>query len=163
MFFAIKVVLYATPQEYWGGLSSLYGGEHDVPYPVAYEAVFNSTFFLVPASIVAYIVAQMMNIRLFSFLKKKTKGRHLWLRNNVSTMASQFVDVVIFNMIFSYIGLGLDLHSVVLIIIYSYKFKLICAAVDTPILYFAVSMIRSNRDKESSFGNICYRDYGDNV
>ena len=46
----------------------------------------------VTASMVAYLAAQLCDVQLFHFWKNLTKGRHLWLRNNGSTLVSQFVD-----------------------------------------------------------------------
>ncbi len=53
-----------------------------------YEFMVGNTI----ASMIAYLTAQSVDVRLFHFWKKKTKGRHLWLRNNASTMFSQLVD-----------------------------------------------------------------------
>jgi len=46
----------------------------------------------VGASMIAYLSAQLCDVQIFHFWKRVTKGRHLWLRNNGSTMVSQFVD-----------------------------------------------------------------------
>ena len=50
----------------------------------------------------AYLLAQMIDVQLFHFWKRRTRGRHLWLRNNGSTMVSQLVDSVTVNVIFLY-------------------------------------------------------------
>ena len=59
--------------------------------PVFFE-VKDAAFGAVAASMVAYLVAQFCDVRIFHWMKRLTKGRHLWLRNNVSTMFSQLVD-----------------------------------------------------------------------
>ena len=46
------------------------------------------------ASMIAYLVAQLVDVWLFHFWRRLTKGRHLWLRNNGSTLVSQLVDTV---------------------------------------------------------------------
>ena len=60
------------------------------------NATFNQVFGLsgaaVFASMMAYLFAQFIDIRLFHFWKRITNGKHLWLRNNDSTVFSQFVD-----------------------------------------------------------------------
>lgn len=62
----------------------------------AYDYAFYRIRFLtmgaVVASMLAYLTAQLCDVTLFHFWKRLTKGRHLWLRNNGSTMVSQFVD-----------------------------------------------------------------------
>ena len=59
------------------------------------DEVFTNVFGLygpaVFASMTAYLTAQFIDIRIFHFWKKLTKGKHLWLRNNGSTIFSQLV------------------------------------------------------------------------
>lgn len=61
------------------------------PSPV-FDGLRTATFAAVTASMVAYCVAQFVDVRAFHFWKSVTKGRHLWLRNNGSTLVSQLVD-----------------------------------------------------------------------
>ena len=49
---------------------------------------------LLTASMVAYLSAQLIDVQLFHVYKRLTRGRHLWLRNNGSTLISQLVDTV---------------------------------------------------------------------
>ena len=79
-----------------------------------------------------------------------TKGRHLWLRNNGSTMISQLLDTVIVNSIFLGYGLGLDWAVVGKIIFASYVFKLILAAIDTPFIYLGVFLLRRYLAREAN-------------
>ncbi len=57
-----------------------------------FERIRQLTFGAVAASMIAYLIAQLVDVHLFHFWKRLTKGRHLWLRNNGSTLVSQFVD-----------------------------------------------------------------------
>jgi uncharacterized integral membrane protein (TIGR00697 family) len=108
----------------------------------AFDSVFTLPGILVIASMSAYLVAQLMDVRLFHFWKRVTHGRHLWLRNNASTMVSQFVDTIIVNSIFLGFGLGLPWDVVGKIIVAAYLFKLIFAALDTPFIYLGVAVLR---------------------
>lgn len=108
----------------------------------AFASVFTLPGMLIFASMSAYLAAQLLDVRLFHFWKRITRGRHLWLRNNASTMVSQLVDTIIVNMIFLYIGLGLELEVVFRIIVASYIVKLVLALVDTPFIYFGVMLAR---------------------
>ena len=67
-----------------------------LPPTDAYDYAFFRMRFLtmgaVLASMVAYMAAQFCDVYLFHFWKTLTKGRHLWLRNNGSTLVSQLVD-----------------------------------------------------------------------
>ena len=66
----------------------------------AFESVFTLPGTLVLGSMTAYLCAQLLDNRMFHFWKARTKGKHLWLRNNASTMVSQAADTVIVNSIF---------------------------------------------------------------
>ena len=57
-----------------------------------FSTVFGSTAIAVFASMMAYLLAQFVDIHIYHFWKNLTKGKHLWLRNNFSTFLSQFVD-----------------------------------------------------------------------
>ena len=108
----------------------------------AYESVFTLPGVLIAGSMTAYMVAQLLDVRLFHFWKRVTNGRYLWLRNNASTMISQLADTVIVNTIFLKWGLGLDWGLVVKIIIASYVVKIAIAALDTPLIYLGVALAR---------------------
>ncbi len=46
-------------------------------------------------SMIAYLIAQLLDVHIFAWCKNITKGKHLWFRSNVSTLISQLVDTVI--------------------------------------------------------------------
>ena len=75
---------------------------------------FGATF----ASMIAYIIAQFVDVRIFHYLKQKTRGRFLWLRNNVSTITSQMIDSIAVILVTHYYADGIpiksgeDVHSV---------------------------------------------------
>ena len=109
----------------------------------AFESVFTLPGVLILGSMTAYLAAQLLDVRLFHFWKGLTKGRHLWLRNNASTMISQLVDTIIVNSIFLGFGLGLDWALVAKIIVANYIFKLLIAMLDTPFIYLGVWIVRT--------------------
>jgi queuosine precursor transporter len=103
--------------------------------------IFSKVFGLSPlavlASMLAYLAAQFVDIRIFHFWKKKTNGKHLWLRNNFSTFTSQLIDT--FTVLFLLCSFGVlpwDIFGGLLIS--GFLFKVIIAALDTPILYLIV-------------------------
>ena len=108
----------------------------------AYDSVFTLPGILIFASMTAYLIAQLMDVRLFHFWKRVTHGRHLWLRNNGSTMISQLVDTVVVNSIFLSFGLGLPWDIVAKVIVAAYVFKLVFAAIDTPFIYLGAALLR---------------------
>lgn len=96
----------------------------------AFESILGNTWRIVLASFIAYIVSQNHDVWAFHFWKKKTNGKYLWLRNNFSTIVSQFIDTVVFVFIAFY-GLFPIGHMIVGLFI----IKVILALVDTPFIY----------------------------
>lgn len=91
------------------------------------------------ASLTAYLVSQLHDIRAYHFWKSRFPGaRHIWLRNNASTMISQLLDSVIFSMIAFYGLFSMDVF--IEIVITTYLLKWLVAALDTPLLYLARRM-----------------------
>jgi uncharacterized integral membrane protein (TIGR00697 family) len=108
--------------------------------------IFTKVFGLSPiavlASMLAYLFAQFIDIRIFHFWKRKTKGKHLWLRNNFSTFSSQFIDTLtVITLLCSFGVLPWSLFSTLLIS--GFLFKVMIAILDTPILYFIVYLFRN--------------------
>lgn len=91
------------------------------------------------ASLVAYLISQLHDIKAYHFWKTKFPAtKHIWLRNNASTMVSQLLDSVVFSTIAFY---GVFPMNVFLeILITTYLLKWLVAALDTPLLYLAKSM-----------------------
>jgi len=107
-----------------------------------FSKVFGLSPIAVLASMLAYLFAQFIDIRIFHFWKRKTNGKHLWLRNNFSTFSSQFIDTLtVITLLCSFGVLPWNLFSTLLIS--GFLFKIIIAFLDTPILYFAVFLFRS--------------------
>ncbi len=136
----ISIVLELTPSEIWLS-GSPYSNLKDME--MAFKTVFTLPGILIFASMTAYLVAQLIDIRIFHFVKKITNSKYLWLRNNISTMFSQLIDTVIVNTIFLGFGMGLDFNTVIKIIIANYLIKLIFALIDTPLVYIVVNIIRN--------------------
>ena len=118
-----------------------------------FEGVYEFMVGNVIASMIAYLIAQSVDVRLYHFWKKKTKGKHLWLRNNGSTMFSQFVDSTAILMILYFAGnLGENVSTigaVVILILNSYLFKFFFALFDTPLFYLGVKIFqRFDEDPE---------------
>ena len=116
--------------------------------PVFFE-VRTLAFGAVAASMVAYLVAQFVDVHLFHFWKRLTKGKHLWLRNNGSTLVSQLVDTTAVILITHFYAkaLPVDLEQTIwpqllLFIATGYVFKLIVALLDTPVIYLAVYWLK---------------------
>ena len=106
-----------------------------------FSTVFGSTSIAVISSMLAYLFAQFVDIQIYHFWKRVTKGKHLWLRNNFSTFLSQFIDTAtVLILLCSFGEIQWRLFSGLLMA--GFLFKVIIAALDTPILYIFVFFIR---------------------
>ncbi len=94
------------------------------------------------ASIIAMYIGQIIDITIFSWLKAKTNGKYLWLRNNVSTIIAQFFDTVTVLSILCFFNI-LPLSQLSNIFISSFIFKIIAAIIDTPFCYLGHFIVNS--------------------
>jgi uncharacterized integral membrane protein (TIGR00697 family) len=106
------------------------------------EQIFSFLPRVAAASIIAYAISQLHDVWLFNLLKLKTKGRYLWLRNNVTTMLSQLIDTIIFATIAFWGVFPTNIY--IEIIITTYLFKWLVAAIDTPFIYLAKRIAGKN-------------------
>jgi queuosine precursor transporter len=113
----VQIAILIEPSSIWAGQK-------------AFTETLSSGLRLSIASFAAFLTSQTLDVHLFEKLKKKTKSKKLWLRNNASTMVSQSIDAVIFITI-AFAGL-FPLKS---LLIGTILLKFVVALVDTPFLY----------------------------
>lgn len=106
-----------------------------------FTKVFGLSPLAVLASMMAYLFAQFIDIRIFHFWKDYTNGKHLWLRNNFSTFTSQFVDTLTVLLLLCSFGV-LPWNIFYSLLLSGFLFKVVVAALDTPLLYFFVFLLR---------------------
>ncbi len=135
----------------WAGLAAelimlvLLGIDYLIPalepeMQTLYERVFGMQVRIVAASIVAYIVSQHHDVWAFWFWRRITKGKYLWMRNNASTIVSQFIDSAIFTTIA--FGDIVSIAELLNMVISMWLFKVIIAVMDTPFVYLGVWFCR---------------------
>lgn len=110
-----------------------------------FDFIYALTSGAVFASMLAYMAAQYCDVQLFHFFKKLTNGKHLWLRNNASTLISQGVDsFMVISVTFGAVWLagGLTTQQMLLFMGSNYAFKMTCALLDTGPFYFFTHKLR---------------------
>lgn len=117
----VQLAIISPPAVFW------------VDNQAAYSQTLGSVWTIVAASMVAYLVSQFHDVWAFDFWRKRTKGRHLWFRNTMSTITSQFIDTVIF--IGLAFGFSLTASQVFTMIVGQIIIKWSLAVIDTPIIY----------------------------
>lgn len=123
---------------------------NQAPYGFAFYEVRKLTFGATTASMIAYLTAQFVDVKVFHALKNKTEGKYLWLRNNVSTMTSQMIDSVAVILITYYYADALPIPegatvavALMSYIASSYIYKFVFALLDTIPMYIVVKKLRS--------------------
>lgn len=117
-----------------------------------YTAVFGQSARAIFGSMVAYLLAQLVDVRLYHFWRRLTGGRHLWLRNNASTMLSQLVDTTAVVVILFYGIWGWE--EIGTVILSSYVYKLLVAAADTPLMYLGTRLLGDVKQESQRRGLI---------
>lgn len=118
-----------------------------------YESLSNIFSFMpriVIASMLAYLASQRHDVWAYHFWRKRFKGRkHIWIRNNLSTMTSQLIDSVIFTSI-AFIGVY-PVPVLLEIVFTTYLLKWIVAAADTPFIYLGTRIKQLLTEEQENF------------
>ena len=106
-----------------------------------FSKVFSLSGLAVLASMLAYLFAQFVDIKIYHFWKNLTKGKMLWIRNNFSTFSSQIIDTLtVISLLCLFQVLNWD--SFWGLVISGIVFKIVIAFLDTPLLYLFVYLFR---------------------
>jgi uncharacterized integral membrane protein (TIGR00697 family) len=102
------------------------------------------------ASIIASFFAQLLDVKIYTYLKSLTKSKHLWLRNNLSTILAQLLDTILVVTIICFADI-LSWDNYYKIALNSILFKVIAALADTPFCYLGYYLIKKflAKDEES--------------
>ena len=110
-----------------------------------FQLIYATTSGAVFASMLAYIAAQYCDVQLYHFWKRVTRGKHLWVRNNFSTLISQLVDsIMVVTVTFGavYWRGEMTFNTLLILVGSNYAFKALSALVDTLPLYALVHWLR---------------------
>lgn len=110
-----------------------------------FQLLYACTSGAVFASMMAYIAAQFCDVQLFHFFKRLTKGKHLWLRNNFSTLASQMVDsIMVISVTFgaAFLAGNITVRALLVLMGSSYLFKMTVALADTLPFYYLTGRLK---------------------
>ncbi|MCH7523943.1 MAG: queuosine precursor transporter [Bacteroidetes bacterium] len=106
-----------------------------------FSTVFGNTAIAVFASMIAYLLAQFIDIQIYHFWKRLTKGKYLWLRNNFSTFFSQFIDTLTILLLLCSFGI-IEWSRFKGLLIAGFLFNVMIAIFDTPLLYLGVYLFK---------------------
>ena len=101
----------------------------------AFATIINFTPRFIIGSLLAYYISQRFDVWAFHLIKQKTGEKHLWLRNNLSTMSSQILDTAIYSLV-AWWGI-VDLKTAIQLGLVKYAFKVMISIIDTGFIYWA--------------------------
>ncbi len=112
----------------------------------AFAQVLGAVPLIIFASLMAYLIAQLHDVWAFEYWRSRTNGKHLWLRNNLSTMSSQLLDSIVFNGIAFWLFADerMSLSAFASMTIGYWLFKVAIALVDTPVVYALVYWLKED-------------------
>jgi len=120
-----------------------------IPHGYAFYEIRSLAFGATFASMIAYLTAQFIDVHIFHYLKQKTQGKLLWLRNNGSTLVSQLVDSIAVILITHYLADGLPINADVAVsnqlfyfVLSAYLFKVVVALLDTIPFYIGTRFLK---------------------
>jgi uncharacterized integral membrane protein (TIGR00697 family) len=125
--------------------------EHSPVPQSSFRAVFGFTPGIVLGSMVAYLISQFMDVYLLELIRRLTNGRHLWIRNNLSTLVGQLVDTAIFAVVawilWPRIGSSQMLEPIswdtwYQITLNEYSFKVLFSFFNIPFVYLGIYLVR---------------------
>ncbi len=100
------------------------------------------------ASMIAYLSAQLVDVHVFHYIKKVTRGKALWLRNNGSTLTSQMVDSVAVILITYFFTNAISItpgetvaHALFILVLSNYMFKMTATLIDTIPFYIGTRLL----------------------
>jgi len=131
-FLAAYAAIHLIPANWWVTVNT----EKGIPdMQKAYAQIFGQGMWIIFASIIAFLVGQVLDVYIFHKIKKATGERMIWLRSTGSTIISQLIDTYVVITIAFQWGQGWSFPKVLAIVLVGYSYKLLVAVLTTPVIY----------------------------
>jgi len=139
-FIIFYLAIHFPPADFWIGSST----ENNIPnMNDAFSSIFGQGMWIIVASIIAFLISQLVDVTVFHKIKRATGEKKVWLRATGSTVVSQLVDSLIVVIIAFKIGKGWSWATVLSISLLGYSYKFLVAVLLTPVIYFAEKRIEN--------------------
>ena len=147
-FFMIYGAIHLIPADFWSGSYQ----EQGVPdMQAAFFAIFGQGAWIIVASLIAFLVGQIIDAMVFHKLRTWTNNKKVWLRATGSTVISQFIDS--FMVLYIAFVLGppqWDMSLFLAVGTVNYTYKFLVAVLLTPVIYLAHNVIDNYLGKEAA-------------
>lgn len=149
-FIAIYIITKLTPAEFWLEVNNVDAGGKSFDINYAFNTVFTQGMGIIIASIIAFLVGQLLDVYVFHRLRRMTGEKMIWLRATGSTLISQLVDSFLVLFIAFYVLGNWSVEQTVSVGIINYIYKFMVAIAITPLLYVAHYLIDRYLGKEKA-------------
>ncbi len=163
-YFTIALIAYAfvmfsgaislTPADFWA--KDYYHGVPDSN--LAFSGIFGQSQAIIVASLVAFLVSQILDVYVFHKIKEVTGEKNIWLRATGSTVVSQFIDSFVVLFIAFYVAPRItgnvqpwSFAQVMAICVGNYIYKFVVAVLLTPMIYFVHALIERYLGKNLAY------------
>lgn len=147
-FIMVFAAIHVAPADWWVGSYKEQGVEDA---QVAFSTIFGQGQWIIAGSIIAFIIGQILDAFVFQRIRKMTGEKYIWLRANVSTFVSQFIDSYV--VLYIAFVLGPPKWSIGLFLavgMVNYCYKIFVAVLLTPFIYLSRGLIERFLGKELS-------------
>ena len=120
------------------------------PTENAYDAIFGLSARIAAASLIAFTLAEFLDVFIFTKIRQSLGKKKLWLRNNLSNFISQFVDTTIFMTLAFYAlerPLPDNVSFLVSLILPYWLLKCVMSIIETPLVYLGVKWLNHGKQK----------------
>lgn len=131
-FFAAYGAIQLTPADWWVGVNA----DKGIPdTQKAYAQIFGQGMWIIVASIIAFLIGQVLDVFIFHKIKERTGEKYIWLRATGSTLVSQLIDSLVVISIAFKLGQDWSWPKVLAIAGVGYIYKFVVAILITPLIY----------------------------
>lgn len=149
-FIAIYIITALVPAQFWLDVNSRDADGNSFDIDFAFNTVFTQGMGIIIASIIAFLVGQLLDVYVFHRLRRLTGEKMIWLRATGSTLISQLIDSFLVLFIAFYVLGNWSVAQTVSVGIINYIYKFAIAIAITPLLYLAHYLIDRYLGKEKA-------------
>jgi uncharacterized integral membrane protein (TIGR00697 family) len=141
MFLVIYLVTNLFPASFWLDLNNVDDNGNAFNIDFAFRKIFRQGLGIIIGSLVAFLIAQLLDVFIFQRLRGLTGRKMVWLRATGSTLISQFIDSFVVLGIAFYVFGNLSIEQIISVGLMNYTYKFVVAIILTPLIYLAHYLI----------------------
>ncbi len=140
-FLIITTVTHLPPAAFWLELNNKDAAGQPLNINLAFSAIFRQGLGIIAGSLTAFLVGQVIDATVFTWFRRLTGEKYIWLRATGSTLVSQLIDSFVVLVIAFHLFGNWPLKLVLQVATINYFYKFVAAVALTPVLYVAHGVI----------------------